>query len=143
MGWRFQNAVKAGQYVLLEAESGISLDFVSTVELQAEISRRAQNWEPLSVVWIRGIFGYGEQLRILGKVLIDTDTASIAHNAASAVNSFWTIAATRFRVMVSDNPYDPIPTGQKDTSDTVKWLLIALALVAGAIVIVQIRKGLE
>lgn len=143
MAWHFQSVARSGQYVLLEAESGFSLDLVSTVELQAELHRRAIHWEPLSVSWIRGIFGYGETLRILGRVTTDVDTVTIAQNAAQAVNSFWTIAGARFRILVSDNPYDPIPTGQKDYSDTVKWALIAATLIVGVILIVQIRKGLE
>ncbi len=143
MAWQFQSVARANQYVLLQAESGISLDFVTTLELQSELQRQAINWEPLSVIWIRGVFGYGEQLRILGRVTADTDTVFIAENAAKAVNSFWTIAGARFRILVSDNPYDPVPTGEKDYSSTIQLAIIATALIAGAIIIVQIRKGLQ
>lgn len=146
MAWQLKPVANQGEYLLLDAISGISFDLfasASPLDLQERLRNYANGWTPIQVTWARGIFGAGETLRILAQAERAVDTQAVAVEAAAAINSFWTIAGTQFRVLVSDNAADPVPNGDKPYSDTVKWAILAVVLIAAAITFVQIRKGLE
>lgn len=146
MAWQFQSVADAGNYILLDAISGVSIDLfssVSALDVQERMRNYADGWTPIQVTWVRGVFGAGETLRILARAERPVDTQMVAVQASAAVNSFWTVAGAQFRVLVSNNANDPLPDGQKPFSDTVKWVAFAAVFIAAAIVLVQIRKAFQ
>jgi hypothetical protein len=142
MAWQYKPVAMPGEYLLLTAVSGTNLDLLSTIspqEIQQRVLDAAQGWFPVSVRWERGIFS--SNLRILGQATTSVDTASVAAEAAAAVNSFWSIFGTQINVLVSANASDPQPGEGPDWNVSIKWVAIAAVAIATAIIIVNIRKA--
>lgn len=142
MAWQMQALALPGQYLLLEAVSGWSLlDLVDNAEISARIAEVATDWQPVSVIIHRGLFGVGDRLVIIGQALNPVPVDQVAAEAANAVNSFWTVALVRFTVRVSPTP-DPLPSQEgMDWGSAIRWIATAAIVIGAAIIFVNVRKA--
>lgn len=148
MGWNTQDAAAAGNWIRCDVSGGWNLDLFSTTT-ETEIAERVQSgadgWTVQNVVWNRGLFGVGEKFRIFGRATSDVATSAIQAQTEAALDSFWFIGGASVDVTVSNDASmpDDTPTPADSIRDALKWGAIAVIVIAGLWLAIQIKREVD
>lgn len=140
MAWQLAERAPAGTFLMVDVVSGWNIGSpIAEDEFLARVSNFAQNWHPISVQWVRGIFGAAETLRVYGVADTETLTSAAAAQVSAAVNSFWLTGGASSIARVSPT-LDIVEPSSEGWQTTIQWVAAAVLFTALAWGIYQIRK---